>query len=159
MNPKNRFHGKALKQAVLHHRLGTPKPFLRRLEDEVDRAVEVSGLCEILCGSKHHGRVAVMPTGVHLAVVSGAMIKGVRFLNRQGVHVRSNPHRAGSGTGTQRAHNAGPPDAPVNLAAERLQPLRNEFRGALLLEAQFRMSVNVLPPLGQLPVVFGDCVD
>ena len=97
-----------------------------------------------------------MPTGVHLAVVSGAMIKGVRFLNRQGVHVRSNPHRAGSGPGTQRAHHPGAPDAPVNLAAERLQPLRNEFRGALLLEAQFRMGVNVLPPLGQLPVVFED---
>ncbi len=39
--------------------------FLGRLEDQVDRAVEVPGLGQIARGAQQHRRVPVMAAGVH----------------------------------------------------------------------------------------------
>ena len=58
------------------------------------------------------------------------------------------------------ADHAGAADAGHHLvAAEALELLGHHARGAVHVEQQFRMGVDVLPPGGDLGVKVGDAVD
>ena len=45
----------AIKQTVLHHHVGAALEFLRRLENQIHRAVEVARLREVFCRPQQHG--------------------------------------------------------------------------------------------------------
>ena len=63
--------GELLEQPVLDHRLGAAAALLRRLEDEMDGAVEIARRGKVLGGAEQHGGVAVMAAGMHAALVAG----------------------------------------------------------------------------------------
>ncbi len=80
---------KALKQTVRHHGLGAAvEPALFRwLKNQVQRTGEVSRGRKVLCRTKEHGSVAVVPAGVHEAGPAAGVWKPGVFLDRQGIHV------------------------------------------------------------------------
>lgn len=61
--------GEFLEQPLLHHDLRPAEILLRRLEDQVHRAVEIAPLGNRLGRAEQHGGVAVMTAGMHLAGV------------------------------------------------------------------------------------------
>ena len=87
VHAKNCIHREAGEQAFLHHLARTAAALFGGLEDQVDRAVEVAVFGQILRRRQKHGRVAVMPAGVHLAGVLAGVGKGIELLQRQCVHV------------------------------------------------------------------------
>ncbi len=62
-------------------------------------------------------------------------------------------------TGPQPADDPGPADATKHLDAELGELLRDKIRGAPLLEAEFGMRVDVVPPFRQFAVEFRDPSD
>src|SRR5207248_1639576 len=124
--------------------------FLSRLEDEIDSAIEVSGLREIVRRAQQNGRVPVVSAGVHPPIMARAMRELVFFVERQRIHVGAQTDRAVAGPRLESAHEARRRDAARDLDAEGFQALGNEIRGALLLEAEFRMGMEVPAPLRQL---------
>ena len=64
---EHRLHRELLEQAVLDHLARAAAAFLGRLEDQVDGAVEVAVLRQMLGGREQHRRVAVVAARVHLA--------------------------------------------------------------------------------------------
>ena len=82
---------KPLEQPVLQHRQRTAGAFLGGLEDEIDGAVEIAGLRQVLRGTKQHGGVAVVAAGVHAAGVLADVGDVVDLQHRQRVHVRAQP--------------------------------------------------------------------
>ena len=56
-------------QAVVDHRLRARTAFLRRLEDEHDRAVELSMLRKVTRCSEQHGGMSVVAACVHFSVI------------------------------------------------------------------------------------------
>ena len=87
--------GEAIHQAVLHHRKTACPALLRRLEDHDGGAGEITGLGEILRGTEQHRGVAVVPAGMHLAGDGRFVGKVVRLLDRQRVHVGTQPDHLG----------------------------------------------------------------
>ena len=79
---------KTLKQAFLDHLQRTRLAhFFGRLKDEVHRAVELAMLRHVPGRRQQHGGVAVVPTGVHAAIMGRAVGKVVVFLQGQGIQV------------------------------------------------------------------------
>src|SRR5690242_2261569 len=71
----------------------------------------------------------------------------VRLLDGERVHVGSDQHaaRLSLGRAVAQPHHPGLPNARPHRIAELPQPVRHERTGAVLLEAQFRMLVQVAP--------------
>ncbi len=150
---------KALEQAVGDHRLRAAQAFLGRLEDEVHRAVEVARLRQIARRAQQHRGVAVMTAGVHAALVLRAVVEAVGLVDRQRVHVGAQADRLVRAAVAKHADDTRASDAAVHLDAEALETLRDEVGGAVLLEAQFRVRVQVAPPGGEFGMEFGDAGD
>ena len=79
--------GNFVEQAVLDHLARAAAAFFGRLEDQVDGAVVVAVLREVLGGGQQHRGVAVVAAGVHLAGVRALVREGVVLGDRQRVHV------------------------------------------------------------------------
>ena len=159
MHAVDRVAGKALEQIVLQHGQRAADAFLAGLEDEVHRAVEVARLRQVARGAEQHRGVAVMAAGVHLAVVAAAIREVVGLVDRQRVHVGAQADRGLAVAGAQHADHAGVADAAVHLDAPFLQLARDQVGGAMLLQAEFRMGVDVLADGGEFGVVAADLVD
>ena len=149
----------ALDEAVLDHGEAAGEAFLVGLEHDHHRAVEVARLAQILGGAEQHGRVPVVAARVHLARRLGCVRNARHLLDRQGVHVGAQPDRGRAVALAQHADDAGAADADMHLDAERFKFLRDDIRGAMLLEAELRMGVKVAAPRGQLRVIVPDAVD
>ncbi len=144
---EDRVTGKAVEEAVLDHLARAGAAFLAGLEDQVQGAVEVRMPRQVLGSGEQHGGMAVMAACMHLARMPRPMGEGVVLLQRQRVHVGAQPDRTLAGAAAQRADEAGAADAGGHLVAPFRKLFRHHLRGPMLLEAQFRMGVNV-PPYG-----------
>ena len=153
----------ALHQAVLDHRAAAAAALLGRLEDHDRGAGEIARLGEIFRGAEQHRGVAVMAAGVHLAG------------RRSDLYGRSVASSIGSASMSARspidlaapalaaadhADHAGPADAGHHLvAAEGLELLGHARGGAVHVEQQLRMGMDIAPPCGDFGVQVGDTVD
>ena len=135
--------GETLEQAVLQHLQRTANAFLGRLEDEVDGAVEVAGLRQVLRRAEQHGGVAVMAAGMHAAGVLAGVRQAGRLQDRQRVHIGAQSDRGLAVAVAQHANDAGLADAAMHLDAPFLQLARDEIRGAVFLQPEFGMGVDV----------------
>ena len=124
----------------------------------MDRAGEVAGRGEIARGAEQDAGVPVMAAGVHHARPGGRVGDVVLLRDRQRVHVGAERDRALAAAGAQGAHHAGAGDAAMHLDPELRELGGDEIRGAVFLEAQFRMGVQVVPPGDHVLVQVGDAV-
>ena len=151
--------GELVEQPVGQHGVGATQPFLGRLEDEMHRAVEILRRGEIARRPQQHGGVAVMAAAMHLAVELGGVRQAVGLLHRQAVHVGAQPDGFMRVADAQRTDHAGLADAARHLAAPALQLLGDDVAGALLLETQLGMHVDVAADRGQFVVIGGNLVE
>ena len=105
MHAKDRLHGKALKEAVLDHLPCAAPAFFSGLKEQVDRAIEMAVLGQMLRGRQEHGGVAIVPTSVHLTGVLTRVSEGVALLHGQGVHVGPESNGFATGARFDHAHN------------------------------------------------------
>ena len=156
MNRVNRLDRKTLEQAVVDHRPRTRAVLLGGLEDEYRAAVEIALFREISRGAEQHRGMPVVAAGVHLAVVHGAVIEFVPLVNQQRIHVGAQPERAPALSLAQYADDAGFTDFGVHLEPEIAQQACHLVGGALFLEGEFRVAVDVMAPVPhRLAVFFG----
>ncbi|MCY1521686.1 hypothetical protein D9M68_565110 [compost metagenome] len=151
VHAEHRFHGEAREQAVVDHALGAAAAFLGGLEDDIDRAGVVAVLRQVARRSQQHGGVAVMATGVHLAVVLAGMRERVDLLHGQRVHVGAQAHGAVS----RLVAADDPDDARAAQPAMDFDAPFFKLRGhhvgrAEFLEGQFGMRVDVASNLGNV---------
>jgi hypothetical protein len=96
-------------------------------------------------GCRHqHGGVAVVPAGMHHAIVHAAVTKGVGFMDGQRVHVGPQAQTLVPAAAHQLRHQACSGQPARDGVAPAFQLLRNQGRGAKLLQAQLWMAVQVL---------------
>mmetsp|Transcript_70481 Transcript_70481/g.166212 ORF Transcript_70481/g.166212 Transcript_70481/m.166212 type:complete len:304 (+) Transcript_70481:1718-2629(+) len=152
-------HRELLEQAVLDHLAGAAAAFLGGLEDEVDRAVEVAMRGQVLGGRQQHRGVAVVATGVHAAEVAAGVRELVALGHRQRVDVGAQAHRTVRAAVLDDADDAGGAEAAVDGDAPVGQRLRDDVGSALLVEAEFRVLVQVAADGGDLGRVRQDGVD
>ena len=95
-----------LQQAVSEHGERALAPFLRRLEDEANGAVEPAFLSQDLRRTEQHRRVAVMAAGMHDARVLRAIGHVRLFGDAQGVHIGPKRDRPVAIAALQRADDA-----------------------------------------------------
>jgi hypothetical protein len=82
------------------------------------------------------------------------------FLHRQGIHIGAKADATAIIlSALHHADDAGPANSAVHLDAPSFQLLRYELGGAFLLEADFRMRMNIAPNGGQLVCEALDQVD
>ena len=140
---EHRLDREALEQAILdHHRRPTFR-FLGRLENEGDDAVEIRMPGQVARRAEQHRGVAVMAAGVHLSLMSRVVRKLVHLDQRQGIHVGAQADHALRGPGTQNADHPGSGDAAMHFEPVALQFACNDVGGAVLVEGQFRVRVNI----------------
>ena len=159
VHAENRIARKLVEEAVLDHRLAAAEPLFGRLEDEMHGAVEIASLRELPRRAQQHRRVAVMTAGVHPALMLRAVRKAVRLADRQAVHVGPEPDRARRVADPQPADDPGLADPAMHLDAERLELGGDQIRGALFLEPELGVGMNIATPPGQLVVKVADFLD
>ncbi len=120
---------------------------------------KLRGFGKILGGAQQHRGVTVMAAGVHRPCVQTAMFEIIRLLHRQRVHIGANADRALRCAAAQRSNQAGGGDAAGHFDAPGFQLGCDQVAGTVLPEAEFRMRVDVAPPLGQFIGAGGDAVD
>ena len=132
-----------VEQAVLDHLAGAAATFLRRLEDQMDGAIEIAMLGQVVRRAQQHRGVTVVAARVHLAFVLRAMAEGVRFLQRQGVHVGAQADGLGAIAIADDTDQTGGAQAAMDLDTPRFQISGHHVGGALFLETQFGMRMDV----------------
>ncbi|ENN84487.1 hypothetical protein RHSP_72357 [Rhizobium freirei PRF 81] len=135
--------GKQVEEAFLHHAPRAAAAFFGRLEDEMHRPRETTLGGEMAGGADQHGRVAIMPTGMHLAG-NGGFIGTVGLLRHgQRVHVGAKTDAARAVADLQRADDAGLAEAAMHRQPGLFQQGGDDAAGALLFEAKFGMGMEV----------------
>ena len=147
VHAEDRVHGEAIEQAVLHHLARAAAAFLGGLEDAVDGAGEALAVRgQFLRGGQQHRHMAVVAAGMHAARNAAGVREGVVLGHRQRIHVGAQADgavRASGCAAADRADHAGAPEPAVHLDAPALERSRDDVGGAHLLEAEFRMGVDV----------------
>src|SRR6266581_597389 len=135
--------GELVEEALLDHDAAPAAALLRRLEDEMHRALEIAHLGEDAGGAEQHGGVAVMAAGMHPTLMRRGMGKGIRLLHRQAIHVGAQADRTQRIAAPQRADDAGLGKATMDFAAIFSELRRDDVRGALFGEGELGMRVDV----------------
>ena len=135
----------AFEQSFVHHLPRAAMPLFGGLEEEVDRAVKIAGPAQLLRGTQQHGDMAVMAAAVKSARRRAGIRQVGLLLDRQCVHVRTQPDAAPRRPVAQHADHPGPPDPLMHLQPQRPQLLGDPPGGAVLAKPQFRMRMNVAP--------------
>ena len=160
MHAPDGFHLEITKQPVLDHREAAATALFGRLENEIDGAVEIARLGEILRRAKKHRGVPVMTAGMHPPWSLRGVRKLVQLLHRQRVYIGAKPDSAGRvPAAAQHADNACLAHATVNLDPETLKLRGDEVRRPDLLVADLGMLVQFTPPAAQLVGAVGDGID
>jgi len=144
--------GHPVVEAVVDHGLGALDQLFRRLGDQHQGAGPgVAGLSHHFGDAQQPADVGVVAAGVgdvgFAAVIerdllaAGVVQAGV-LLHRQAVHVAAEHHHRAVAVFQHRRH-AGAADAGVHLVAQFFEALADQFGGFGLLEAQFRVGVQV----------------
>ncbi len=116
---------------------------------------------QVTRGGEQHGGVAVVPAAVHQALEARLVREVVLLLHRQRVHVGAQADRAAAAVGAP-AHDsdhAGLADPRVVLDAEVGEALADDLGGAMLLEAELRVHVQVAAQRLELGVPALDVFD
>ncbi len=161
VHPVNLADAEAVDQAIVDHRLAARAAFLRRLEDDRRRAIEVTGFGEIFGGAEQHCGMPVVAAGMHEA----GRLRGVREAGR--LHDRQRIH-VGADADDAAARIAPPPDEadhpgaadPLRhlVAAEFAQPGRNDRRRAAGVVQKLWMLMEIAAPCGDLVVHLGNSI-
>ena len=146
-----------LEKPVLEHGARAAQALLGGLEDQDRLPIEISRLREVARGAEEDRGVAVMAAAMEAVGNGRAPRKIGVLLHRQGIHIGAKADAAAIAlSAIHHADDAGPADAAMHLDAPTLQLLGDEIGGTLLLEADFRMRMNIAPNGGQL---VGEAVD
>ena len=151
MHAKHRLHGELVKQAVLDHLAGAAAALFGRLKDQVNRAVKITVLGQVLGGRQQHGGVAVVTAGVHLAWSGTGVRELVELLHGQRVHVGSQPDAATASATVapmNDADHAGGTHAAVHFDAPAAELLCHHFGGTKLFKTQLRVRMNIASHTG-----------
>ena len=161
MHAKDAFHGKARKQPFLHHQFAARQIFFRRLENHINRAVEIPRFSKILRGAEQHGGMPIMATGMHLTRNFGGIRQAGFFKDRQRINIRAQANGAAIiNAPTDHADNPGLGDAGHHLiTAEVAQLFGNDAGSAHLLKPHFGVFMKIAPPGGHFGMEFGNAVD
>ncbi len=119
---------------------------LRRLEDEMHRAVEPPFMTQgnqRLGRAEQHRRMAVMAAGMHLSGMGRTVRKGVEFIERQRVHVGAQPDGAAARADLQRADDAGAGEPAMHDKAKFVELSGHQLGGAPFAESELGMRVKV----------------
>ncbi|CFW40320.1 Uncharacterised protein [Bordetella pertussis] len=143
----DRVAGKRIEEPVVDHRLGAAAPFLRRLEDQYGRAIEIAGLRKILRRPDQHRRVAVMAATMHQARFRRFVPEIVVLGHRQRVHVGTQADHAAAVTctATDDPHHARLAYPAMHLDAQRFQRAGDNARSTDLLEPQLGVGMQIAP--------------
>ncbi|MNL02319.1 hypothetical protein D3C87_1228200 [compost metagenome] len=144
VHAEQRIAGETFEQAIGEHRFGATLAFFGRLENQGQGAVELTGCRQITCGAQQHGGVTVMPASVHASLMLAAVRGAGIFDDRQCVHVRPNPEFARAAAVAQDTDHASLADAGMHLVAPRFEGSGHQCRGAVFLEAEFGVGMDVL---------------
>ncbi len=141
---------RAVHHAVGDHRLHAADAFLGRLEHQLHRAGKLRRqLLQHRRDAEQRGGVDVVAARMHQPRLRAGERQAGLLLDRQRVHVGADrQHRARPAALDQSDH-AGPPDARLVADAQPRQLARHHAGGAHLLEAEFRMRVDVAADLDQ----------
>ncbi len=82
VHAKNAVTRETVEQSVCDHRQRATQALFSRLKDEVHRSVKALACSKILCRTKQHGGVAVVPAGMHEPTPFGSMGELIQFKNR-----------------------------------------------------------------------------
>ncbi len=163
MKPVDRGHRwadlRTIKDPVLAHQLASGATFLGRLKDEAHAPWQrrlLGDSCQNARGAEQDRGVSVVPAGVHLAVRPGGPGDTGQFVDRQGVHIRSERDRGALGAREMTEDSGATGQITDVLDARILQSGTNDLRGANLLEGKFGMGVQVMTEGDQIIEFFGD---
>jgi hypothetical protein len=99
---------------------------------------------------KPNGHMTVVTASVHHALILRGVLGVICLGDRQCVHVEASHHyRAGTVT-LKEGYNAGLGDAGLDVVAERAKLLGDDPGGAVLLERQLGVSMEVTSPGDEL---------
>ena len=138
-----RVHGEFVKQAVFDHLARAAATLFGGLEDQHHGAIEMLVFGQMLGCCQQHGGVAVVAASVHLAGVFAGVGKGIGFIDGQCVHVGTQADAAFAVAVFDDADHAGGAHATVNFNAPLGQLACHHIGGALFLETQFGVGVDV----------------
>ena len=145
---KDRVARKALQQAIVQHARRTAvrrSIFFGGLKNQVQRAIELTPLRQHARRAQQHGGMAVMPAGMHGSGVYAGVREAGRLVDRQGVHVGAKADGLGSVADPQLRHHAGAAQAALDAVTPGREALGHQIGGAVFLERQFWMLMNVMP--------------
>jgi hypothetical protein len=150
--------GKAVEKTVFHHAAGAGQALFGRLEDEVHAAVESTRARQLARGAQQHGGVAVVAAAVVHAGMAAGVRRAAQLDHRQRVHVGAQAHAAPAAAAAQGAHHAGAADAFGHLQAQQAQRAGHDAGGAVFLEAELGVGMQVAPQSDQVGQQVGDGV-
>ena len=150
---KDRVARKLVEQPFFDHHAAATAALLGRLEDQMHGAFEIPGRREVLGSAEQHRRMAVMAAGVHLAVQGRAVGEIIHLLDRQCVHIGTQPDRGGGVAAPDRADHPGSGQSAIDLAAIFGELCRNEVRGALFGKGELGMGMDVAADCNQLVAI------
>src|SRR6516165_5919608 len=159
VHPEQCIASEAVEHAFTHHCLGTAEALFCRLEDEVDRPVEITRLGEIAGGTQQHRGMAVMTASMHASIMARSVLEAVGFRDRQRIHIGPQPHRARRIADPKPADDTGLADPAMDLAAELAKLRGHQIGSAPFLEPELGMGMNVAPPARQIVVHLCDTVN
>ncbi|MGF6729693.1 hypothetical protein OKW50_001774 [Paraburkholderia youngii] len=148
--------GKPLEQAVVEHFLRAGEPFLGRLEDQIERAVETLFMRQIPGGGEQHRRVAVVTACVHLAGPRARVWQAGGFVDWQRVHVGAQAEPARAVAELQLTDHARLPQAAMHGIAPLPQAFGDQITGRELLVGELRMRVDAVSQRDHFLFDFGD---
>jgi hypothetical protein len=128
-------------QPVVEHPLRAAEPFLRRLENQVQRAAEAPALGQAPGRREQHCRVPVVAARVHHAIAAARMREPGRLADRQRVHVRTQPEPL-PGAARERADHAGAAQAARDPITPCCQTVGDERARRLFFETELGMRVQ-----------------
>ena len=142
----DRAHRKPIEQPLLDHHPAAAFVLLCRLEDEIDRAVEVPLARQCCRRAQEHRCVPVVTASVHLALDARGVRDAGTLENVERIEVGA---QADGFTAAAMAHDAddtGLGEARMHFEPERSQLVRDERAGTRLFERGFRVRMNVVTP-------------
>jgi hypothetical protein len=134
----------------LNHRFGTTGPLLRRLKDQLHRALKaVAVLTQVVGRSQGNGHMAIVAAGMHHPIMLGTIGDRVLLLDGQGIHVRPNPQHGARLLTRDHRHHTGAGDPGLVINPPGPQPINDKIRRQPLPKPQLWPLVQVPPPLHQ----------
>ena len=140
-----------LEKAVVDHGARAGEELLGRLEDEGDAAIEVVTLGEVGRRRQQRDGMAIVAATVELALDRRTIVDRRLLAHRQGIELGAQSDQALAALGrlalpAQQADDSRPANSGLDLEAERAEALSNERGGAMLLEADLGMGMQLPQP-------------